>query len=549
MRRVAAKVDRISGSCGACGSNSSGSPRMLAMVFAIFVGVMVHSGCQRGENESRAESPHVPPLNSGIASSAQTVAEREVTPPGTPVSHSWFVIQLGGRAVGHSHRAVTLDASSGLQTLAEQTVLRYTRDGNEDEEHWEYYSREKQDGTVVECGWTSKSRHDFQTSRIVVDENTADVESRVSASAPVTRETIEWPPGTRGYFALEQSLKQQPMSAGEVRTIDAVIAGINQLVHFHAKANSPALARLLGDRELELLPVQVEVSTGSGLLLDVTLWADAGGSVLRQEVAQLDQVILLADQATALGSDARFEVGFGAFVPLDGKLPSAEASSPVTYRFTSKTTDLMNMFSSTAWQRVEVLDPQHVRVSVVSRNGEPKWNPLPAPTAEQLEQYLSPTDLAQSDHPEIRKVALSIASDATDPRVVVDALVDEVNRRVKVKDASRSLASALEVLRGGHGDCTEHAVLLAALCRARDISVRGVVGLMVVPNGHELALHMWNEIWLDDAWFPVDATWGANSVGTDRVRLCDISLQYEQFLLTSFGYTRSLRDLRGDCGP
>jgi hypothetical protein len=67
-------------------------------------------------------------------------------------------------------------------------------------------------------------------------------------------------------------------------------------------------------------------------------------------------------------------------------------------------------------------------------------------------------------------------------------------------------ASALESFDTREGDCTEHAVLLAALCRAAGIPARVVMGLeyvMGVWGGHA-----WNEVWIAGTWYPLDATNG-----------------------------------------
>ena len=65
-----------------------------------------------------------------------------------------------------------------------------------------------------------------------------------------------------------------------------------------------------------------------------------------------------------------------------------------------------------------------------------------------------------------------------------------------------------EVARSLEGDCTEHAVLLAALCRARKIPARVAFGLVYYPPQKGFAYHMWNEVWIADRWIPLDATLG-----------------------------------------
>lgn len=77
-------------------------------------------------------------------------------------------------------------------------------------------------------------------------------------------------------------------------------------------------------------------------------------------------------------------------------------------------------------------------------------------------------------------------------------------------DASggRSFDVASQVATHKAGDCTEHAVLLAALARAQGLPARVAVGTLVADIAGELGAfgHAWTEIHRDGAWQLVDAT-------------------------------------------
>lgn len=87
---------------------------------------------------------------------------------------------------------------------------------------------------------------------------------------------------------------------------------------------------------------------------------------------------------------------------------------------------------------------------------------------------------------------------------------------ISAKDLSVGLATASEVARTAQGDCTEHAVLLAAMLRAAGIPSRTVSGLIYIDEfvgqADVFAYHMWAQAWLDDAgnapgrWVDLDAT-------------------------------------------
>jgi transglutaminase/protease-like cytokinesis protein 3 len=89
-----------------------------------------------------------------------------------------------------------------------------------------------------------------------------------------------------------------------------------------------------------------------------------------------------------------------------------------------------------------------------------------------------------------------------------DADLAEFVRRTLTPSGSRSFDVASQVATHKTGDCTEHAVLLAALARAQGLPARVVIGTLVASVEGELGGfgHAWTEIYRDGAWKLVDAT-------------------------------------------
>jgi transglutaminase/protease-like cytokinesis protein 3 len=87
------------------------------------------------------------------------------------------------------------------------------------------------------------------------------------------------------------------------------------------------------------------------------------------------------------------------------------------------------------------------------------------------------------------------------------------------------MATAAEVARSLEGDCTEHAMLLAALCRARQIPARVAIGLVYYPSAGGFAYHMWTEVWIKDRWIPLDATLGLGGIGGAHLKFAHSSMQ------------------------
>jgi hypothetical protein len=90
------------------------------------------------------------------------------------------------------------------------------------------------------------------------------------------------------------------------------------------------------------------------------------------------------------------------------------------------------------------------------------------------------------------------------------------------KSMERGWDTASRVAREGTGDCTEHAVLLAALARAVGRPARVALGLLVVEiDGAPAAFgHAWAEVHDGEHWVPVDAT----PVGRDAEILARLPL-------------------------
>jgi hypothetical protein len=126
--------------------------------------------------------------------------------------------------------------------------------------------------------------------------------------------------------------------------------------------------------------------------------------------------------------------------------------------------------------------------------------------------------IVDSDAPAIRAFADSIASlGGGNPTALALLLEKAVHDRIRLKDFSTVMGTASETLARGRGDCTEHAVLLGAVCRARGIPARLVVGVTPEDAG-EMAWHLWTEVWLG-SWVALDATRGHGDLAPATVAL------------------------------
>lgn len=120
---------------------------------------------------------------------------------------------------------------------------------------------------------------------------------------------------------------------------------------------------------------------------------------------------------------------------------------------------------------------------------------------------LEPTPILQSGHPRIRHVADSVAGDTEEPCSLIRVLSLFVDRRIENR-ATATYSSALETLQSGFGDCGEHAVLLAALLRAKRVPARQFLGLVYMPDRKAYLGHAWVGVKLGEEWVFADPAQG-----------------------------------------
>src|SRR4029077_17623547 len=93
--------------------------------------------------------------------------------------------------------------------------------------------------------------------------------------------------------------------------------------------------------------------------------------------------------------------------------------------------------------------------------------------------------------------------------------VDQTSPMVPAGQAARDLS----------GDCRNHALLLAALCRAEGIPARIAIGLLYVDKAKQpqMGFHMWTEVYLDGQWLGLDAILGKAGVAASHIKIADHS--------------------------
>jgi transglutaminase-like putative cysteine protease len=189
----------------------------------------------------------------------------------------------------------------------------------------------------------------------------------------------------------------------------------------------------------------------------------------------------------------------------------------VTYRIRLRNANPADYFSEESTQSVQAVDGNTILLTV--RRIEP---PARAGVARRADpRYLKATPFLQANDYEVTRLARQASAGISDSSRQAQNMEKTVFEKVRAKNFSSAMASAAEVAKSREGDCTEHAMLLAAMLRAGKLPSRICAGFVYTESLNGFAGHMWTEVWLRDRWYPLDATLGQGGIGPGHLKISD----------------------------
>lgn len=327
-----------------------------------------------------------------------------------------------------------------------------------------------------------------------------------------------------GYFAPLDSLRRQPMQPGEKRVVRSLSPITNQAVNTRLQAIGWEDVELPGGAQ-KLLQVRQAYPLRDSEVVTL-LWVDRQGQIWRSVVPSMGQESVRSTKAEAQrpAETLNFDLLRDTVVKLPEPAPNFAEVRRVVYLARLKDSAIDGVFTSGASQRVRMQDEHSAQIEVIAlRPDTPLANDV---TPQQPEaEYLAPTTFLQSDDAQVQKIAAAAAADEMAPWPIAVALEQHIRQTIRKKGYGQAFVSAADVARSLEGDCTEHAVLLAACLKARKIPARVAFGLVYVPSLSGFAYHMWTEAWIEDRWVPLDATQGRGGIDCDHIKLGDSRLQ------------------------
>ncbi|HMN95677.1 MAG TPA: transglutaminase domain-containing protein [Phycisphaerales bacterium] len=502
------------------------------------------------------------PADAGAAEAAATRARSE----GAANVEAWYELRLGNVHCGWM-RTATVTQRDRVSTSSE-TVLRLDRAGERvtielSSEFVETLTghpvsmsvRSATGGPPVTTRWTfpaggERGGGGGESPSVAVVERQGDRERRSEEPLPAG----EWlPPAAAERFFAERR------AAGATEVSYRVVDGQAGLRAAKVSARRVGEGRFRietgaarGERELpttiweiatDLVPVAstIELTSDGRIVRSFTMLG----------AERLESVLSTRDRARRLGSAPAPDLISSTMNAPDRPIQRPHATRRARYRIEIAEGELPELPEAGA-QRVERDGPSAAILLVdVGR-------PLAASEAERGDPaYRAASALIDFDDPDVIALteralgrgsgrsrpaapAPSAAPSGQSPPVAAPATLETAERlrafvvgHIRDKGLATAFAGAAETARSRAGDCTEHAVLLAAMLRAAGIPARIGVGLVYADRfaGRRdvFAWHMWTQALIEDAegtwrWIDLDATLDGRSFHAAHILTATTSL-------------------------
>lgn len=433
----------------------------------------------------------------------------------------WEIVKLDGQRIGHSHlswRAIKKEGRDIVQSKFEMR-LRFPRFGDETNMSVFRETEEELDGRLLSFRFRMENPPaQGQSLHGVVQGNELQLQHQTAGKTVVRSQ--DWEPGTLSPAWLEQrALLQNPLAPGEKRELRVYRPETGQVTTVSIVADaaavplSPQVPADGGKVRQVSATIRHEDNPGSPIMVR----SDSAGTILetRQDFLGKAMTTVLTTKAEALRQTPLATIDISqATIIKTAAIPKAHRASRVVYRATLPGESPLKVLPTTPYQSLKA-DGKFAAMLTVHATPVPPNPREPAPPA----ACLAASQLIQKDDPLIESLSQHAAGAETDPGRIAGLLESFVQSHVQEKNFSSALASATEVARSQEGDCTEHAVLLAAMLRNRGIPARIVAGLVYVHSQGGFGGHMWTEAYIDGHWVPLDATLGLGGTAGGHIRL------------------------------
>jgi hypothetical protein len=465
------------------------------------------------------------PLFSAAVCDAQTSNAPAADTQGT---ESWQVIQIDNQRAGYQYNRERVELRDKQKVFISEGNLFFTlnRFGQKLRITTSTRTEETESGDLLRFSFEMKNppSQNMLTEGVV---NGAELELTSTVAGRTDKRRVAWETDAKSPAYPDRRLREKPLKAGESRTFKVYVPEFNKFSQQHFAAEDQRSIKLFDGKETSLLRVQVSFSAIPEN--KSKQYMDAGWRTMMMETEMAGLVFrayeVPRDVALQTISGPELDLAVNTLVRVAPPIVDAHRRKRIVYRISMKEESPERFFVVGETQQIKRLTDNPNSDPAIELTVSTK--PIPPVNSRPLradDKYLSATRFLQTRDPLVVEHAERAAGSETDPSRIAARLEKYVHDKIKTKNFSTAMASAAEVAKSLEGDCTEHAVLLAALLRARKVPSRIAAGLVYVESLQAFGGHMWTEAYLAGEWIPLDGTLGKGGIGPAHLKMADSAM-------------------------
>ncbi|QDV47021.1 Transglutaminase-like superfamily protein [Stieleria neptunia] len=343
----------------------------------------------------------------------------------------------------------------------------------------------------------------------------------MSSEAGQERRQLDWPAETRGLFALEQTLRRRVIEAGETRRLPVLMPSLQSIGLIELHCTGDASVPMFDGTYQTLREVEVSTFQDGQQVDSLVVWIDDQGVIQKTLHLELRLESFRTDRASA---DALFDrpddrrVNFSvtgslradadptevAFVIRDASRSTSAEGSGETRPADPDPAAMMTL-PAVAGQSVRH-SGDAVQVMVSTQAKTPTGFEADRSVAEPIDT--AATKWIDVSHPSVTRMAGAIGE--LPKRDLMEQLARLAQNNLSLIPQAE-LRPASAIIRSGQGGVMDHAVLIAALLRARQIPARVVFGLSrshaaesSAENRVTMHLAAWVVASIEGRWISID---------------------------------------------
>jgi hypothetical protein len=448
------------------------------------------------------------------------------------VSDSWYAVYMMGTKVGWSHeRCVEIEEGGKTFFLSHNlTELKIKRLNMVVEIKESSKIKEDAEGRLVTFEYAAKqSMQEARTVGKVVDGKLQWTTTAGGQSMGLREKPYD--PACLSPRAIQRTMREKGAAKGTSYKMKIFLPQApDQIVESTVTVGGQEDVELLGSKR-RLVRLESMLNVGGMAIMSQTWVTENWDAVKVKNLTTQMELIRMPRELARQQGEVK-EIFLRTIIPSNRKIENARKAQHLNYRLEMPEEKVFKTFPTGKRQSVTKKGEGFLEIEVKVQKPE-AGAALPV-KAEGMEDYLLASPYLQIGDERIKKIAAEVTSGETDALAAARKLEKWVFTNIKKKNFGVGFATAAEVARNLEGDCSEHGVLLAALCRAAGIPSRVVAGVIYAdvlvtkesPGTGGFGFHMWTEVFVG-SWVALDATLGVGFADATHIKLACSALKSE----------------------